>query len=392
MRLREPRSLPKASPASRKRRLAALAEWLEGLFGGGSTPAPKKAPEPEPKRKLTMKEFLAEEQAQRTAKIAAIKQQIESGQSVTQEDLNSLPAEQQRTETEAEDNLFSPDDGGSTSSRAGTDRAAQDQRGEDGNRKTGLEPNLFQRPEIDDAAAYVQLCQNPAQDWTAWLAEIDQQPAPPPDSDEVSPTAGIIDAYLKLCQNPAEDWQAWHDDASFSQQGGLHDDHGDTAEFYHDPLPELQRGLDARNGREAVDRLLFRQAAGRPRLDELRPLRSATGQTELTAVPPIDAPPIDAEAMRARRFAMLQRFMRAARFTLSQFPTWRSRRRGKGKGKLKTRSTGGGQAAQLRQQQNRSARRAAWLGRLLPARFRTPAPRRPDRTPPRGTPPASPRL
>ena len=43
-----------------------------------------------------MKEFLAEEQAQRTAKLAAIKQQIESGQSVTQEDLNSLPAEQQR--------------------------------------------------------------------------------------------------------------------------------------------------------------------------------------------------------------------------------------------------------------------------------------------------------
>jgi ATP-dependent exoDNAse (exonuclease V) alpha subunit len=76
--------------------LVSLTEGLAGLFGGGSTPAPRKAPEPEPKRKLTMKEFLAEEQAQRTAKLAAIKQQIESGQSVTQEDLNSLPAEQQR--------------------------------------------------------------------------------------------------------------------------------------------------------------------------------------------------------------------------------------------------------------------------------------------------------
>ena len=77
--------------------LDAVAGLLEGLAGGGSTPAPKKAPEPEPKRKLTMKEFLAEEQAQRTAKLAAIKQQIESGQSVTQEDLNSLPAEQTQT-------------------------------------------------------------------------------------------------------------------------------------------------------------------------------------------------------------------------------------------------------------------------------------------------------
>jgi len=35
-------------------------------------------------RKLTMKEFLAEEQAQRTAKLAAIKQQTESGQSATE--------------------------------------------------------------------------------------------------------------------------------------------------------------------------------------------------------------------------------------------------------------------------------------------------------------------
>ena len=82
-----------------------MAGVLEGLVGGGSTPAPKKAPEPEPKRKLTMKEFLAEEQAQRAAKLAAIKQQIESGQSVTQEDMNSLPAEQ-RTATEAEGSLL----------------------------------------------------------------------------------------------------------------------------------------------------------------------------------------------------------------------------------------------------------------------------------------------
>ncbi len=280
----------------------------------------------------------------------------------------------------AEDNLFSPDDDGLTSSTAEPHRAAQDSAGEDGDGKTGFEANLFQRPLIDAAAAYVQLCQNPAQDWTAWLAEIDQQQPPPLDTGESSPTAGSIDAFLKLCQNPAEDWQAWLDDTSLSQQGGLHDDHGNTAEFYQDALPQMQIGLDAHNGRQAVDRLLFRQAADRTSLDELRPLRSATDQTELRTVPPIDA-----EAMRARRFAMLQRFMRAARFTLSQFPTWRSRRRGKGK--IKGRSTGGGQAAQLRQQQNRDARRAAWLGRLLPARFRTPAPRQPDRTPPSNNPP-----
>jgi hypothetical protein len=65
--------------------------------------------------------------------------------------------------------------------------------------------------------------------------------------------------------------------------------------------------------------------------------------------------------MRARRFAMLQRFMKAARFALRQFPTWRSQRRGKGK--IKGRSTDGGQVAQLRQQRNRTAKRGAVLNR-----------------------------
>jgi hypothetical protein len=55
--------------------------------------------------------------------------------------------------------------------------------------------------------------------------------------------------------------------------------------------------------------------------------------------------------------------MKAARFALSQFPTWRSQRRGKGK--IKTRSTGGGQAAQLRKQQNRSSKKEAKLPTLL---------------------------
>jgi hypothetical protein len=68
--------------------------------------------------------------------------------------------------------------------------------------------------------------------------------------------------------------------------------------------------------------------------------------------------------MRARRFAMLQRFTKAARFALRQFPTWRSRRRGKGK--IKNSSTGGGQAAELRKQQNRTAKRGAVLNRLPP--------------------------
>jgi hypothetical protein len=60
---------------------------------------------------------------------------------------------------------------------------------------------------------------------------------------------------------------------------------------------------------------------------------------------------------------MLQRFMKAARFALSQFPTWRSQRRGKAK--IKTRSTGAGQAAQLRKQQNRSSKKEAILPTLL---------------------------
>ena len=59
---------------------------------------------------------------------------------------------------------------------------------------------------------------------------------------------------------------------------------------------------------------------------------------------------------------MLQRFMKAARFALSQFPTWRSQRRGKGK--IKSRSTDGGQAAQLRKQQNRTAKHGAVLHRF----------------------------
>lgn len=53
---------------------------------------------------------------------------------------------------EAGGNLFSPDGDGSTPSTAETDRAAQNQRGQDGNRKTGLELNLFQRPQIDAEA------------------------------------------------------------------------------------------------------------------------------------------------------------------------------------------------------------------------------------------------
>ena len=50
--------------------LDTVASVLEGLIGGGSTPAPKQEPElcREPKRKLTMKEFLAEVQSERSGR------------------------------------------------------------------------------------------------------------------------------------------------------------------------------------------------------------------------------------------------------------------------------------------------------------------------------------
>jgi hypothetical protein len=79
--------------------LDVVTDTLAGLLGGGSTPPPKPEPEimPEqPKPKLTMKEYIAQLQSERSGRLAEIQKQIASGNHVTQEELNSLPAEQQR--------------------------------------------------------------------------------------------------------------------------------------------------------------------------------------------------------------------------------------------------------------------------------------------------------
>ena len=102
-------------------------------------------------------------------------------------------------------------------------------------------------------------------------------------------------------------------------------------------------------------------------------------------------PPIDAaeriEARQARRFAMLQRFMRAAHFTLR--PILSFRRRGKATGKGKGRAKGGGTAYQLRTTQSRSGKRSTFLQRLIRPKGKTTPPRRSDprQQPPTLTPP-----
>jgi hypothetical protein len=73
--------------------------------------------------------------------------------------------------------------------------------------------------------------------------------------------------------------------------------------------------------------------------------------------------------MQARRFALLRRFMAAGRATFGQLVSFHKR---KGKGRSTWRGKGkasaGGRALQLRQAQNRDARRGAWLRRLLVGR------------------------
>jgi hypothetical protein len=79
----------------------------------------------------------------------------------------------------------------------------------------------------------------------------------------------------------------------------------------------------------------------------------------------------DAEAYfarRARRFAMLRKFMLAGSLTVARLATWRARsgRRGKSKGK----ATGGGKAMMFRTKQSREAKRAAFVGRIDAQRSR----------------------
>jgi hypothetical protein len=75
-------------------------------------------------------------------------------------------------------------------------------------------------------------------------------------------------------------------------------------------------------------------------------------------IPAIEA--AAAETLKARRFAMLQRFMRAALLTLP--PVFPFRR---GKGKSKGKATTGGRAFQLRKMRNRVAKREAFFRSLF---------------------------
>jgi hypothetical protein len=85
--------------------------------------------------------------------------------------------------------------------------------------------------------------------------------------------------------------------------------------------------------------------------------------------------------MKSRRFAMLHRFMRAARLTLRPVFHFRSGRRGKGKSKGK--ATTGGRAFQLRKERNRSAKREAFLSRLRRVKTKATTPRPSARPSPR---------
>jgi hypothetical protein len=262
--------------------------------------------------------------------------------------------------------LFSPVDEGSSSTRQ-TDRAAQDQRGRDGNRKTGFEANSAQIPTTTAqlAAAYVQLCQNPAQDWRAWFAAAaDDAPElstaslaagyvatcqnPSRDwqawlaaADQAAPaasTVSVVANYVALCQNPAKDWRAWLADQPQRPTGGLDEYLESTERLCRVELHEMQSGLDALKGGYLFDRVSSRPPADPAESDGLRPLRAARGIEPAETAADIDG--------SARRFGMLQRFMRAARLTLRPvFSFYRAngRRGGKGKGK----ATSGGRGARF---------------------------------------------
>jgi len=89
-----------------------------------------------------------------------------------------------------------------------------------------------------------------------------------------------------------------------------------------------------------------------------------------------------AEAMRARKFAMLQSFMHGARQTLALVSLWRGGRSGRrGKSKSRGKATSAAlRAFQLRKEQNRSTKKQAILARLaaLQKQIDAERPRAPD--------------
>ena len=306
----------------------------------------------------------------------------------------------------------SPVDEGSSSARQEIDRAAQDQRGTDENGKTGLEPNSAQIPSTTAqiAAAYIELCHDPATNWRAWVAELDGTPrdlstaalatsytetchnplrdvnawlaitdAAAPDLSTAALALGYVETclnpsrnwqawlaviddtpplspvahYVQLCQNPTKDWRAWLADDQPRNTGGDYERLESTDWLCRNALQEMQSGMDAVKGGSGADRVHSRPPTNPAEFDGVQPVRR---EGRIDAAEQI-------EARQARRFAMLQRFMRAARFALR--PIIPFRRRSKATGKGKGRATGGGSAHQLRTTQNRSGKRSAFLQKLL---------------------------
>jgi hypothetical protein len=96
--------------------------------------------------------------------------------------------------------------------------------------------------------------------------------------------------------------------------------------------------------------------------------------------------------MQARRFAMLQSFMKAVRSTVARLVSFHKgsrKRRGKAARKGKGRATSGGSAYQLRKAQKRSAKRFTFLQRFVRRKPKAATPRRSDprQRPPRIPPP-----
>lgn len=217
---------------------------------------------------------------------------------------------------------------------------------------------------ISDAANYVQLCQNPAKDWRAWLAASDTAPPAAPDISDVA-------NYVQLCQNPAKDWRAWLADHQPRNTGGRHDYMESTERLCRVELYEMQGWMDSHQRGRGVDYLPTGSTADSVEFDDVQPLRAEGG---------IDpAASIDAEAMCARRFGMLESFMRATRSTLARLVSFHKgsgNRRGKATRKGKGRATSGGNAYQLRKAQKRTAKLGAFLQRLMKPKAKG-APQRP---------------
>ena len=199
------------------------------------------------------------------------------------------------------------------------------------------------------AARYVETCRNPARDVKAWLAANDEAaPAAPPVSEVAN--------YVQLCQNPAKDWRAWlAEDYQPRNTGGQHDNMESTERLCRVALLELQGWMDSHQRGRSLDYLPTGSTADSIQFDDVQPVRAEGG---------IDPAGDAGHVPRGRRFALLESFMVAGRVLVGQlvsFHKGRTGRRGKATTKGKGKASGGWVVYQLRKAQNREAKRAAIL-------------------------------